>query len=269
MNQVTVQSKNKIIEYLENPKFKEQLKTVLPKYLTPERMVRIALTELRSIPKLMECHPLSFIGAIIRCAQMGLEPSSELGHVYLIPFFNGKTKQQECKIMIGYKGMLYLASKAHIHMETGVISANDKFECEKGLEPKLKHIPHLGPKSDMVGVYALARFQDPSIQPIFEFMNKHEIDDIMVRAVQGKSSTPWQTDYEAMARKTIIRRLFKYLPMSEEIEYAVATDEQADKGTQNHASLIDDTLLDESIESTSNKAEILATMLEKENGSNN
>lgn len=237
-NEITkTNNQSAIINYLGNAKFKEQLKSVLPKYLTADRMTRIALTELRSIPKLSECDPLSFVGSIIRCAQMGLEPSSERGHVYLIPFYESKSSRMECKIMIGYKGMLYLAAKSNIYMETGVVYSNDKFEFEKGLEPKLRHVPAIGVRGDMVGVYALAKHQEHSSQPMFEFMSKAEIDAIMVRA---KSTNIWKTDYEAMARKTIIRRLFKYLPMSDEIEYAVATDEQGDIGAQNHASLVDD-----------------------------
>lgn len=260
------QQQGGIISYLSNPKFNEQLKAVLPKYLTPERMVRIALTELRSTPKLMECDPLSFIGSIIRCAQMGLEPSSERGHVYLIPFNNFHTKKMECKIMVGYKGMLYLAAKSHIFMETGVVYANDKFEYEKGLEPKLRHMPALGDRGNMMGVYALARFQDSVTAPMFEYMSKAEVDEIMVRAVQKKSSSPWQTDYDAMARKTIIRRLFKYLPMSDEIEYAVAADEQADQGNQNNAILVDDFITSEQTNEQpiqqQSKADALSAMLE-------
>ena len=56
----------------------EQMKTeiarCLPKHLTPDRMARIAMTELRKTPKLQECDPMSFIAAIMQASQLGLEP---------------------------------------------------------------------------------------------------------------------------------------------------------------------------------------------------
>ncbi|MDK4605734.1 recombinase RecT, partial [Kingella kingae] len=65
----------------------------LPKHLTADRLARIATTEIRRVPALGTCSPESFLGAIMQCGQLGLEPSNGLGQAYLIPFGNGKDKQ--------------------------------------------------------------------------------------------------------------------------------------------------------------------------------
>jgi len=262
-NIVKNNNSNPIMTYLSDERFKEQLKAVLPKYLTPERMVRIALTELRLNPKIMHCDPKSFVGAVIRCAQMGLEPSSERGHVYLIPY--GK----ECKVTVGYKGMLYLAARANIYIETAIVYENDKFEFTKGLHPNLIHTPALKNKGEMIGAYAIGHFPNQEHQiPMFEFMSKEEIDAIMNTHVKSTTSSPWKSDYDAMARKTVIRRFFKYLPIvSDEIQYAVSTDEKGDINIQNNAVIvedIDDNNENNDVETSSSTSQDLLNKLKSE-----
>src|SRR5512145_661767 len=81
---------------------KVQLEMAAPKHLTPDKLLRAALTSLSTTPKLLDCNPRSFLGAVIQCAQLGLEPGV-LGMAYLVPF--GK----EVTLIPGYRGMLALA----------------------------------------------------------------------------------------------------------------------------------------------------------------
>jgi hypothetical protein len=60
-------------------------------------------------------------------------------------------------------------------------------------------------------------------------MSRAQVDAIRAQSKAGNSG-PWQTHYEEMAKKTVIRRLFKYLPVSIEIQKAVGLDEQAEAG---------------------------------------
>ena len=85
---------------------KKEIEAALPKHVTPERMMRIAMTEARKTPKLLECTPASFLGAVIQASQLGLEPGGALGHCYLIPYKN------EVNFMIGYRGMVALAMRS-------------------------------------------------------------------------------------------------------------------------------------------------------------
>lgn len=189
-----------------------QIAKALPKHVTPERMSRLALTAFSSNPKLQQCSQESFLGAVMQCAQLGLEPNTPLGHAYLIPY------GQQCQLIIGYQGMLDLARRSgHISAIYGhVVKQGDEFSYELGLEPKLKHVPSEDParsSKPMTHVYAVARLK--SGEPVFTVLSLAEVKATQARSKSGNSG-PWKTDFDAMALKTAVRRLFKWMPKSTE-----------------------------------------------------
>lgn len=213
-------------------KMAPQISRALPKHLTPDRMTRIALTELRKIPKLLQCSPESFCGAIMACSQLGLEPGSSLGQIYLIPY--GK----EVQVILGYKGMIELARRSGqiVSLAAHEVYQNDLFEFEYGLDEKLKHVPNLSDRGSLVAVYAVAKFVGGGHQ--IEVMSKPDVDKVRARSKSGNAG-PWASDFSEMAKKTVLRKLFKYLPISiEKIQLATALDEQADMGTQNYKEIL-------------------------------
>jgi recombination protein RecT len=216
---------------------KNEIAAALPSHLTPQRMARIAFTEVRKNPKLLECDPTSFIGAVIQASQLGLEPGSALGQCWMIPYFNGKTKQLEVQFQIGYKGMLALISRsadAPRIMPRAVYDGDD-FNFEYGVDEVLKHKPN--EKSEkLTHVYATAKFKDGSTA--FMVMSAKEVESIKKRS-KSADSGPWQTDYEAMALKSVIRKMFKYLPSSVEMQTAIALDEAGERGEQNNGDFIE------------------------------
>jgi recombination protein RecT len=233
---------------LSSPSFKQQLMAVLPKTMTPDRLVRIAMTEIRMNPKLMECDPMSFAGAIMRCAQLGLEPSSERQHIHLIPFKNNKMNRTECQVIVGFRGFLSLALKSNVYIESDVVYQNDHFDFQKGLDTKCSLTPAIGQdRGEVIGAYAMARIclPDQTIVFIPEFMSKFDIDKIMMKAKYSSSpDSPWRQHYDSMARKTVIRKLFKYVPISAEIDTAVNVDELGDREAQNNADLLKENIND-------------------------
>lgn len=233
--QIQVKPKS-TMDWLKESGLKEQIRMALPKHMTPDRMLRVAMTELRKTPKLQQCHPASFIGAIIQCSQLGLEPGGHLGHVYLIPFENRKKGTVECQVIVGYKGMLELATRSGkvSSPQAHAVYENDFFEFEYGLTPKLRHIPARENRGKIIYVYSCVFIKDGGNQ--YEVMSVEEINAIRARS-KTSSSGPWQTDYEEMARKTVIRRLFKYLPVSIEMVQAITLDEAADRGEQQNETL--------------------------------
>ena len=201
-----------------------EIKRALPRHMSADRMARIAITECRKNPKLMECDPATLFGAFIQCAQVGLE-LGVLGHAYILPFRNNKTKTTDVQLIIGYKGMIDLARRSGeiVSFQAHAVYEKDSFEFEYGLDEKLKHVPYSGTdKGALVCVYAIAKLVGGGHQ--VEVMQKHEIDAIRQQS-KSKESGPWATHYEEMAKKTVIRRLFKYLPVSVEIQRAVSLDE--------------------------------------------
>lgn len=205
---------------------KPQMLRVLPKHLSADRMARIALTELRKTPRLLQCSPESFCGAIMACSELGLEPGSSLGQIYLIPYGN------VVQVILGYKGMIELARRSGsvVSICAREVHANDHFDLKYGLEEKLEHTPKLVDRGELIAVYAVAHFVGGGHQ--IEVMSKEDIDKIRGRS-KSNGQSPWQSDYNEMAKKTVVRKMFKYLPVSiEKIQMATSLDEQAEYGQQ-------------------------------------
>lgn len=187
---------------------------VLPKHITPERMIKVVMTAAIKTPELYDCSRTSIMQAVMLAAQLGLDCGGALGEAYLIPF------KGVCTLIIGYRGMISLARRSgEIKSICAVPVWNtDKFLFERSLETdKLEHKPDMNAVAtaeNLLGVYVLARFVDGGYH--FEWMNKAQINAIRSRS-RSSNSGPWVTDYIEMAKKTVIRRAFKYLPMSIEL----------------------------------------------------
>ena len=200
-------------------KMAPRMAEVLPKHMDMNRMSRIALTTIRTNPKLLECAVPSLMGAVMQAVQLGLEPGL-LGHCYILPY------KREATFIIGYKGMIDLARRSgHIQsIYAHAVHENDEFEYELGLHPKLEHKPSHGDRGAFIGAYAVAHFKDGGYQ--MEFMPKSEIEKRRKRSATANSSySPWSSDYEEMAKKTVVRYMFKYLPISIEVQTQARQDE--------------------------------------------
>jgi recombination protein RecT len=208
------------------------INAVLPKHLTGERLIRIVGAAASRQPELLECTPLSIAQAVVASSQLGLEPVGSLGHAYLVPFSNGRNGQREAQLIIGYRGLIDLARRSGniASIEAHVIHERDAFDVCYGLESKIEHRPYMGSDDpgSIVAAYAIARFKDGTVQT--EIMTIKEILAIRDRAKASKFG-PWVSDFDEMARKTVVKRLCKYLPLSAELADAVAVDNAAEAGT--------------------------------------
>lgn len=214
-----------LASFINDDKMKAQIAHALPKHIKPDRMIRIITTELRKNPQLASCDKGSFLSAIMQASQLGLEPSGILGHCYLIPFKN------ECQFIIGYRGMIDLARRSGqiVSLSAIAVYEKDQFDYTLGLHPNIEHKPSFeDDRGKLTFVYAVANLKDGGVQ--FEVMSKPQVDKI--RALSKARNSPWVTHYEEMAKKTVIRRLFKYLPVSTEYLEAVIHDENVDLGIQ-------------------------------------
>ncbi|HGN0128316.1 TPA: recombination protein RecT [Proteus mirabilis] len=230
-----------LVECINKPSMKAQLAAALPRHMTPDRMIRIVSTEIRKTPELANCDMQSFIGAVVQCSQLGLEPGNALGHAYLLPFGNGKSKsgQSNVQLIIGYRGMIDLARRSNqiISISARTVRQGDSFHFEYGLNENLTHVPGENEDSPITHVYAVARLKDGGVQ--FEVMTHNQIEKVRASSKAGQNG-PWVSHWEEMAKKTVIRRLFKYLPVSIEMQKAVILDEKAeDNVDQENASVFE------------------------------
>jgi recombination protein RecT len=202
-----------------------EIKKALPSVITPERFTRMVLSAISTNPKLGSCTPASFLGAMMAAAQLGLEPNTPLGQAYILPYVNkGVT---EAQFQLGYKGLIDLAYRSgEVEVvQAHIVYENDKFECEFGLEPKLTHIPADKDRGEPVKVYAMFKTKGGGYG--FEVMS---MDDVRIHAAKyskayATSFSPWKTNFEEMAKKTVLKRVLKYAPLKSDFVRGIVQDE--------------------------------------------
>ncbi len=227
---------------------KSSLQKLLPTHMTPDRFLRVALNALRTTPKLMDCTLESLFGATVFCAQLGLEPNTPQGHIYLIPFKNNRKGVTEVQVIVGYQGLIALARRTGeiASISAQAVYANDDYDIDYLNPENSRHKPKLnGPRGAFIGAWAKATFKDGGMA--FDFMPKADIDAIRDGSQGYKTakrfnsdSSPWISHYDQMAVKTAIRRLSKRMPMSIEMATAVELDERGERrGSQRFDKVLD------------------------------
>ena len=198
----------------------EQVSKALPEILTPKRFMRVTLTAFNKNPKLWECSKASIASVILQTAQWGLEPDGRNAHI--VPYNNKQTGESEAQLQLDYKGLVALVRRsgevASLHAD--VVCEADEFDYNLG-EIQTHRIDFKRPRGNVYAVYATARLKDGSTQSVV--MTKDEVDAIAARSrsVQAAKkfgkTTPWDTDWSEMAKKTAFRRLTKWLPLTAEV----------------------------------------------------
>lgn len=205
-----------------------RISAVMPKHMSSERMFQLAMSCYNQTPKLNQCSPQSVLSCLMKCSALGLEPSAVdgLGRAYILPFYNKNTGSYEATFLIGYKGEIDLARRSGQikDISARVVREGDEFEYEYGLTECLRHVPSTEPIDGrpITHVYMVAHFKDGG--HYIDVMSKEEVEEVRKRS-KSPNNGPWKSDWPAMARKTVIRRAFPYLPVSVEAESAVAQDD--------------------------------------------
>ena len=200
-----------------------EIAKALPAVITPERFTRMTLSAISVNPKLGECTPKSFLGAMMTAAQLGVEPNTALGQAYLIPFRNHGT--MECQFQLGYKGLIDLAYRSGevSIIQAHVVCENDEFEYELGMDPQLKHKPATKNRGKAVAYYAMFKTKDGGYG--FEVMSMEDIQNHAKKYSKSFGNGPWQTNFDEMAKKTVLKKVLKYAPLKSDFVRGVAQDE--------------------------------------------
>ncbi|MDK2824535.1 MAG: recombination protein RecT [Clostridia bacterium] len=218
-NQVAEKPKN-IYDLINS--MKPEIQRALPKHLDADRVARIAITAIRTTPKLQQCNPYSFLGALMQASQLGLEPNTPLGQAYIIPYGN------EAQFQIGYKGLLDLAYRSgqFKSIYAHEVYENDEFEYEYGLEQKLTHKPAAKDRGNVIGYYAVFHLQNGGYG--FAYMSREDVEkhaQEYSQAVKKGWTSPWKTNFDEMAKKTVLKKVLKYAPLSVEMARNLSADE--------------------------------------------
>lgn len=237
------------------------IKTIVPRHMTPERLARMALSTISRTPKLAQCSPASLVGAVMNCAILGLEPNL-MGHAYLVPYWNSKQRAYECQFQIGYKGYIELIRRtgAVSQVYARKVYANDLFVYLYGEQNTLVHVPFdmleyldipqptngeggLLPRLTagaarlireraareagyVIKYYAAFKLKDGSFG--FQVVTREQAlahaQKFSSSKSNGKLVGPWVDHFDAMAMKTAIKEMVKYMPISIEIQEKLALD---------------------------------------------
>ena len=221
---------------------KSRIAAVLPRHVTPERILKALMVAASKNPAIFDCTQESICKSLMDASSLGLDCSGTLGSGYLIPFNkNSKDskgqwhKRRECQFIPGYRGLIDLARRGGqiATIEAHVVYAQDKFLLQYGTESKLNHEPYLGAKrrDEYICFYAVATLRDGTKQ--LEVMTLADVEKIRNEVWKknyikpSSPSGPWHDHFGEMARKTVVRRLCKYLPLSPELEKAFALEDDA------------------------------------------
>ena len=215
-----------IKQHVQSDAFRDRVAAVLPKHVTPDRMVAVTLAALMRTPALMgkDVDQASFFKAMMTLSELGLEPDGRQAH--LIPFKNSRRGCTEVQLIIDYKGIVSMLHRSgqvsRIHCD--VIHEHDRFDYDRGAVTT--HTPWWltgeAKPGDVIGAFCIVAMKDGSEK--CELMPRSEIDAIRDRSRAGKSG-PWVTDYNEMAKKTVFRRASKWLPISSEVQAALLRDD--------------------------------------------
>jgi recombination protein RecT len=186
-----------------------------------ERWKTLLMMEINRKPDLAECEPGSLIASTLEAAQFGLEFGPKQ-HGYLVPY-KGKDGKKYCKFMPGYRGLIYSAKQSGETKElrAEAVYEKDSFEYELGLDKNLRHKPAAGVRGPLVAVYAVVKFMDDNRD--FEVMDRAQVEHIKKKSPSEKDG-PWVTDYDEMAKKTVIKRICKRLDLGEKVASIVQYD---------------------------------------------
>lgn len=251
-----IEEAKSINSLLQRPDIRARMAQILPRHLSPDRMLRVCALAIHKTPKLLECDPVTLLGALMACGSFGLEPNTPLGHAYLIPFerrgnVNGKwqTISVDVQLIIGYRGYIDLARRSGslVSIHADVVYEGDEFSFEYGSNTHLRHVP----KGDREGrravwAYAHAQLTDGQAFEVLPYERVLKIRDssqgwITAKRHGKEAETPWGRFEHEMASKTMIRRLAKYLPMAIEnptLAQAVTVDGMSEAGRIDFGSFV-------------------------------
>lgn len=195
----------------------EQFSAALPPQVRPEKFLGVVLTGIRLNPQLQQADRTTLYGACLKCAQDGLLPD---GREAALVMFG-----QNVQYMPMLGGMLKKVRNSGevAKISVQVVYSNDLFDYSLGDDDRLTHKPATGERGEPVAAYAIAWLKDGS--RYCEVMSKDQIEKVR-NVSRAKNNGPWRDWWDEMARKTVFRRLAKWLPQSTDLAQLLEHDNE-------------------------------------------
>ena len=221
-----------IAEYLDHKK--QRIEQTLAESVPTKLFLQYAMNEIRSTPALQECTLASIYEALVEAASMRLLVGKRHGYAYLVPFWSKKAGAKLCTLIVGYRGMVALCYRSRNieKIETQTVHDGDDFEISYGKEGGIRHRPDpwgSRTKENCLGAYCIVTFKDGT--QVFERMTYDEIEIVRKRS-KGSEGNFWTDWWLDMARKSVVRKIHRWLPLEPELLEAILADEQRDLGDE-------------------------------------
>ncbi len=206
-------------------KARPEIAKVLPKHMDLDRVIKGVRLAIAQNPQILECEPKTVLFAVMAAARIGLELNSPLQHAWLVPY------KRECTLQIGYRGYQDLARRGGgvRDIQARLVFDGDKFRVQYGTEPRIDHEP--GGETDpakLTHVYAVA-FDHNGKQMGFDVLTEEDVERAR-KASRQPDGIMWKDHKGEAWRKTAVRRLAKYLPLSADMAAAIELDLRAETG---------------------------------------
>jgi recombination protein RecT len=194
-----------------------QFKAALPTHVSPGRFVRVLMTAIQTTPSLLSADRRTLFAAATKAAQQGLLADGREGVIV--------TFKDQAQWMPMTAGIMKLVRNSG-EISTWSVQAvyeNDSFDFCLGDEEHITHKPALANRGKLIAVYSIVTMKDG--EKSREVMSVEDVNAIRARSRSGNSG-PWVSDFAEMAKKTVVRRHSKRLPLSTDIDGAIRDDDE-------------------------------------------
>jgi len=194
-----------------------QFAAALPSHVKPERFVRVVMTALQMTPALLNADRRTLFASAMKASQMGLLPDGREGAIVTF-----KDQAQFMPMVAGIMKMVRNSGEISTWSVQAVYE-NDNFDFCLGDEEHITHKPALSNRGKIIAVYSIVSMKDG--EKSREVMSIEDVNAIRARSRSGNSG-PWVSDFSEMAKKTVVRRHAKRLPMSTDLDDALRADDE-------------------------------------------
>lgn len=200
-------------------KMEPEFKNALPSHISPAKFQRVLVTVLQQAPELLNADRRSLFASCLKCAADGLIPD---GREAALVLFGGKV--QYLPMFAGIQKRVRNSGEV-ASLQAHVIYEHDTFVVRRGLNETIEHAPLFpGDRGKAIGAYAIAKFKDGS-DPVFEIMDMNQLEAIRKVSRSGNNG-PWKTWPDEMYRKSVFKRLAKWLPMDADVDQILSRDDE-------------------------------------------
>jgi len=198
-------------------KMAPQFKAALPAHVSVDKFVRVTLTAVQTNPQLLEADRRTLFAAATKAAQMGLLPDGREGAIVTF-----KNQAQWMPMVAGIMKLVRNSGEISTWSVQAVYE-NDNFDFCLGDEEHITHKPALANRGKLIAVYSIVTMKDG--EKSREVMSVEDVNQIRARSRSGQSG-PWVSDFAEMAKKTVVRRHSKRLPLSTDIDGMIKEDDE-------------------------------------------